>query len=613
MTTITLIPLVDLTLSPLNPRQIVAEDEIEAMAASLASGAGLLQNLLGQRMPDGSVQIVAGGKRLRALQKLAAEGWKRHIGQQRIDYVPVQITEDPLTAQAWAGAENTARTALHPADEIRAYNALRLTGLSPGTIARTYAVTESQVNRMLKLSGLPAAALDALRAGEITLDVAQALTVAPDPATCLSVLAEVRGRDVHPQGVRNMLLPRTINANSARARYLGLDAYVAGGGQVTTDLFTGTTHLHDDGLLIRLSDDKARLELATFAAEQGWAWSDLIANSYSTPAGSSRIPPTPGELTEADAEEMDRLMELANAELLDEAGQSRLAKLEARADGDWTDDDRATGGLYGWIGHDGLTLSPGWQRRTDAPAADDGAGDDTARAPAPEAEKPDFPANLAADLRVLRLRAMQVRLMDQPELLLDLLAYQIEAGGPSWATPFDATIMPQNLTPEKPDGLNDDDRFTIPSHSYALLTADGFTAFRARGKKHRNAVLTHALARSFRLTDGPLATALAAQLKPDAREFWTPTAAGFLARVSNASYLDSLWAELTCPDLPPTGFLASKKADKAKKIEALFMDLSFREGMALSRAEGTAIDTWLPAPLIWTAPDPTPETQEDAA
>jgi hypothetical protein len=103
-------------------------------------------------MPDGSVQIVAGGKRLRALQKLAAEGWHRTADQRRIDYVPVQITEDPLVAQAWAGAENTARSALHPADEIRAYAALRLTGISPGTIARTYAVTESQVHRMLKLA-----------------------------------------------------------------------------------------------------------------------------------------------------------------------------------------------------------------------------------------------------------------------------------------------------------------------------------------------------------------------------------------------------------------------------------------------------------------------------
>lgn len=183
--TITLIPLADLTLSPLNPRQIVADDEIEAMAASLATGAGLLQNLLGQRMPDGSVQIVAGGKRLRALQQLAAEGWNRTPDQTRIDPVPVQITEDPLTAQAWAGAENTARSALHPADEIRAYAALRLTGITPATIARTYAVTESQVNRMLKLSVLPTAALDALRAGEITLDVAQALTVAPDEAADL--------------------------------------------------------------------------------------------------------------------------------------------------------------------------------------------------------------------------------------------------------------------------------------------------------------------------------------------------------------------------------------------------------------------------------------------
>src|SRR5690606_38644298 len=75
-----LIPLSDLALSPLNSRQQVAEDEIEAMAESIAI-AGLLQNLIGIETAAGAIEIVGGGKRLRALQKLASEGWRRKTGQ----------------------------------------------------------------------------------------------------------------------------------------------------------------------------------------------------------------------------------------------------------------------------------------------------------------------------------------------------------------------------------------------------------------------------------------------------------------------------------------------------------------------------------------------------
>ncbi|AZB60805.1 ParB N-terminal domain-containing protein, partial [Cereibacter sphaeroides] len=71
-----LIPLAELRLSPLNSRQEIAAEEVEAMAESLAV-AGLLQNLIGHLTPEG-IEIVGGGTRLRALQRLAAEGWSRH-------------------------------------------------------------------------------------------------------------------------------------------------------------------------------------------------------------------------------------------------------------------------------------------------------------------------------------------------------------------------------------------------------------------------------------------------------------------------------------------------------------------------------------------------------
>ena len=113
-------PLSKLSLSPMNPRQNVPAAEVEELAESIWT-AGLIQNLAGIVDGNGGAEIVAGGRRLRALQLLA----ERHadLAQVRPELAnpPVRLAPDDSTAQAWAVAENAARRDLHPADEIRAY------------------------------------------------------------------------------------------------------------------------------------------------------------------------------------------------------------------------------------------------------------------------------------------------------------------------------------------------------------------------------------------------------------------------------------------------------------------------------------------------------------
>ncbi|WP_186814971.1 ParB/RepB/Spo0J family partition protein, partial [Cereibacter sphaeroides] len=222
-----LIPLAELRLSPLNSRQEIAAEEVEAMAESLAV-AGLLQNLIGHLTPQG-VEIVGGGTRLRALQRLAAEGWSRHPDLIPIDPVPVKVTADLQEAVAWAGTENSARSALHPADEVRAYAAMRDRGASLSRIARSFARSEAHVERRLKLADLPAEALAALRANEISLEMAKALTLAPSGERCLEVLGSVRGRDMRPEQVRRELTPGTVPSTDRRVLFVGLEAYLAAG------------------------------------------------------------------------------------------------------------------------------------------------------------------------------------------------------------------------------------------------------------------------------------------------------------------------------------------------------------------------------------------------
>ena len=63
-------PLVNLTLSPLNPRQVVPDADVIELAQSIWD-AGLIQSIAGFDLGDGTAEIVAGGRRLRALHFLA--------------------------------------------------------------------------------------------------------------------------------------------------------------------------------------------------------------------------------------------------------------------------------------------------------------------------------------------------------------------------------------------------------------------------------------------------------------------------------------------------------------------------------------------------------------
>ena len=117
--TIDQIMLADCVLSPFNPRAHVTDAEITALAASIRT-VGLIQNLSGIANADGTIGIVAGGRRLRALQQIAKEDGSDPSAIS----VPVQLATSEQEAQTWASAENIHREALHPADEITAYRDL---------------------------------------------------------------------------------------------------------------------------------------------------------------------------------------------------------------------------------------------------------------------------------------------------------------------------------------------------------------------------------------------------------------------------------------------------------------------------------------------------------
>ena len=193
------VPLADLYLSDLNPRQEADPEGIALLAQSIVT-CGLVQNLAGLRDDAVRVGIVAGGRRLRALA-LAVET------DPSLALVPVRLAPTALTAQAWANAENSAREALAPADEIRAYGRMRDAGALAPSIAKAFGVTEAHVYRRLKLADLPAPVLDALAAGQINLATATAFTVSNDEALHETWLYPPRGCRHRRRGGRDRRAP----------------------------------------------------------------------------------------------------------------------------------------------------------------------------------------------------------------------------------------------------------------------------------------------------------------------------------------------------------------------------------------------------------------------
>ncbi len=506
------------------------------MAESLAV-AGLLQNLIGHLTPTG-VEIVGGGTRLRALQRLAAEGWSRHEDLIPIDPVPVKVTADLQEAVAWAGTENSARSALHPADEVRAYAAMRERGASLSRIARSFARSEAHVERRLKLADLPAEALAALRANEISLEMAKALTLAPSGERCLEVLGSVRGRDVRPEQVRRELTPGTVPSTDRRAVFVGLEAYLAAGGTSQRDLFADRTLLEDEALLDRLFAEKGAAEAERIRAEEGWEWATWVPEEYVSWTVTQklvRLHARPGKLSDGEEAELAALEERETDGALDEAGRARLAELEARREGGFTDAQRASAGIFVYCSsRDGLSVERAYQQLRAVPRG------------AAEAA-PDLPQSLIEDLHRIRLGTLQARLMDQSELMLDLLAFSLGGGLRPWARPLAISPTDQPIAPEKGEGTRYPPRLAARLAPNTSLGPDGtateFEAFRAQGKKHRNQILTEALARTFCTGSSGLSAALARQLGIEVRRIWMPTAQGFLGRCS-AGYLDRLWNEL---------------------------------------------------------------------
>jgi ParB family transcriptional regulator, chromosome partitioning protein len=595
-------PLSKLTLSGMNPRQNVPAAEVEELAESIWT-AGLIQNLAGIEDGKGGAAIVAGGRRLRALQLLA----ERHpeLAQERPELAnpPVRIAPDDSTAQAWAVAENAVRCDLHPADEIRAYGRMERNGAPPAVIARAFAVTEKSVYRRLALAGLPEAVIDALAANEINLSAAACFTICADEVRTLEVLEQCRGADWSDYQIKKALKPDAVKETDRRAQFVGLDAYEAAGGRVGGDLFAEETLLDDPDILDAVFREKLDGLAAGYLGD-GWKWAEASTDSYIgyyhiEDAKMARVYKEAGQLSPEQTARHRELGELAEDGALDAEGRAELDALEAVIEGDFTTDQKAHSGVIVYVDQRGnLAACEGLVRKEDKAAAVKAGILAASRHDTEAAPKSPISQKLREDLARVSQGARQHAALRDPDLLLDLLAYQL-SHNLYWSKPLGiATDEVPNWPTTEGDGYALDARLTgdAPRDMYGKDLAKSFRAFRQKGAEHVRGELVRFLAAQYRGGDEKLAALIEKETQPDTREVWTPTAANFFGRVGGP-YLSDLWRDLLglAADHPTaSSFDKLKKAEKAAKLESLFGDEATRAAFGVTEEQAARIAGWLP-------------------
>lgn len=255
----------DLAIAPENLRFAEPPDEEIPQLAATIRAAGVLQPLTVRpgRRKERPAMVLDGRRRLLALEQLRSAG---EIGD---DYpVPAFEETDPARQAAAVVLTNTA-VPVHVADVIVAIGKMLKAKLAPTAIAAALGYAEVEVRRLAALSGLHPTALEALRAGRLTLRQAKLLARLPDR----NAQAEVAGAALQGFGFQEWRVTERLDAGAVttadrRFGLVGPERYAAAGGRTESDLFGERPDvLLDPDVLQALWAERAQALAAGLAGE----------------------------------------------------------------------------------------------------------------------------------------------------------------------------------------------------------------------------------------------------------------------------------------------------------------------------------------------------------
>lgn len=444
MTDITNIPLNKLAAWEGNVRKTQNKAGIEELAASIKAH-GLQQNLV-VRKHGKTFAVVAGGRRLKALQRLAKDGDIEATFE-----VPCRITE-AADASEISLAENVMREDMHPADQFEAFRDLADKGMPVADIAARFGKSEAHVLRILKLARVSPKILKAYRAADLTLEDVMAFAVTDDHDAQVRVYAAMAPWQGASE-IRAALTENDIAATDKRVKFVTLKAYEKAGGKTKRDLFSDDdsgTYIEDASLLDTLVTERLEKKAGAVRAE-GWKWVQVTPDfAYQQSAEYRRIHAEPVPLTAPEIDRLERLHEeytqlndewndcdekLDARPRLDEL-ERLIAEIEDRQ-GVWTPEQLTVAGAVVTIDHQGkVKIERGFVRPEDMPkgskAGHFGALGKAKNAKAPgacsegDAEQPaGLSASLVESLTSHKSAALAATLLDAPDKGLAAVVYAL--------------------------------------------------------------------------------------------------------------------------------------------------------------------------------------------
>jgi len=267
--------------SSANNVRIVKPDKAahKALMASIASQ-GILQNLIVMPTDKEGYEVIAGGRRLRALQALASSNTIE------ADYpVPCLVKTDAQGVTEISLAENVQHEAMHPADQFVAFAALVEQGIAVEDVAAKFGVARTVVEKRLKLGRVAPKLLNAYRKGDLNLEAIMAFTVVEDHKRQLACFKDLYSGHIYPRAIKHWLLGEAVDASHGIGAFVGKAAYEKAGGAVAGDLFENTVYLNDTELVCKLAQDKLNKAVQKLEKSGEWAWVEPTMDRYATTEG----------------------------------------------------------------------------------------------------------------------------------------------------------------------------------------------------------------------------------------------------------------------------------------------------------------------------------------
>lgn len=441
----TRVPLSALRVSTLNVRKTGSGDVSDLVASIIALG--LLNPLTVLPANDGTFGVVAGARRLRALQQLAKEG---NLPADLED-VPCLVVDATRAAEA-STAENVIRLQMHPADQFQAFQEMVTPkdgrpGKPIADVAAHFGVSELVVKRRLSLATVAPKLLQAFREDKLTLEQMMAYAVTTDHKAQIKHYESRSDQrwEMEPHAIRRSLVARGIPTTDRRVVFVGLDAYRAAGGAMHEDLFNdaGGGFVLDEKLLDKLAAQKVADAIAAVTAE-GWnfvktlgpgerAWDVEYNYNRSQPQREKRVLTSDeaAELKKANARVKELDAELCAAD--DEGGtedddprvieletlQARVLELERDVEV-WSDRQKAAAGAIVYCDEDSGRLVVRRGLIPKSAKAERQVAAETGKKPEPK--KPELSEGMIRRLTTHRTMALQFALLQQPAAALAVAA-----------------------------------------------------------------------------------------------------------------------------------------------------------------------------------------------